>query len=73
MSTGQLPEATAQDWYLQLRDSAPAEELLPVPLIEPDDLQNISYAIQWLLFAAVAIGGWFFFLRREAKESDQAH
>lgn len=73
VSTGQLPEATARDWYLQLRDSTPAEDLLPVPLIEPDDLQNISYAIQWLLFAAVAIGGWFFFLRREAKESDQAH
>ena len=25
---------------------------------------------QWLLFAAVAIGGWFYFLRREAKELD---
>lgn len=68
ISTGQLPTATATDWYLQLRTSTPQESLVPVPLIEPDDLQNVSYAIQWLLFAAVAIGGWFFFLRREAKE-----
>ena len=36
----------------------------------PDELQNVSYAVQWLLFAAVAIGGWFYFLRREAKEID---
>lgn len=71
ISTGQLPAATASQWYVQLRSSDPSEALTPVPLIEPDDLQNVSYAIQWLLFAAVAIGGWFFFLRREAKE-DQA-
>jgi len=29
---------------------------------------NYSYAGQWLLFAMVAICGWFYFLRREAKE-----
>ena len=40
--------------------------VLPVPTI--DEGQNISYAVQWLLFAAVAMGGWFFFLRREAIE-----
>ena len=36
----------------------------------PMNCQNVSYAVQWLLFAAVAIGGWFYFLRREAKELD---
>jgi cytochrome oxidase assembly protein ShyY1 len=56
-------------WYLQQVDSQPADPLTVVPLPEPDDLQNISYAVQWLLFAAVAIGGWYLFLRREAKES----
>ena len=39
---------------------------IPVPVI--DEGRNVSYAIQWLLFAAVAIGGWLFFLRREARE-----
>lgn len=65
----QLPDPGVMEWYVQQRDSNPADPLIPVPLPEPDDLQNISYAVQWLLFAAVAIGGWFFFLRREAKES----
>ena len=57
------------DWYLQQTASEPTDPVVLVPLPEPDDLQNISYAVQWLLFAAVAIGGWYFFLRREAKEA----
>lgn len=65
----QLPDPGDTTWYLQLRESNPADPLVPVPLPAPDDLQNISYAVQWLLFAAVAIGGWFFFLRREARET----
>lgn len=55
--------------YLQLRDSVPAErETLPVPVPEVDGARNLSYAVQWALFALVAVAGWFFFLRREAKE-----
>lgn len=65
----QLPQADAETWYVQQSDYQPNEQLTPVPLPEVDDLQNISYAIQWLLFAAVAIGGWFFFLRREARDT----
>lgn len=65
----QLPNPGVMGWYLQQVDSQPADPLTVVPLPEPDDLQNISYAVQWLLFAAVAIGGWYLFLRREAKES----
>lgn len=65
----QLPEPGSMDWYLQQTASQPVDPVVPVPLPEPDDLQNISYAVQWLLFAAVAIGGWYFFLRREAKET----
>ena len=53
--------------YLQLE--SPAQQgLTPLPTPAIDEGQNISYAVQWLLFAAVAVGGWFFFLRREARE-----
>lgn len=69
ITSGQLPPATTAQWYVQVRSTDPPGELITVPLPENDDLQNISYAIQWLLFAAVAMGGWFFFLRREAKDS----
>lgn len=69
IESAQLPPVSASQWYVQLQTADPPEELIPVPLAEPDDLQNISYAIQWLLFAAVAIGGWFFFLRREARDA----
>ena len=68
IEAAQLPDRGVMDWYLQQRESQPADPLIAVPLPEADDLQNVSYAIQWLLFAAVAIGGWFFFLRREARE-----
>ncbi len=55
--------------YVQLQESTPAQDgLVALPLPEVDESRNVSYAVQWLLFAAVAIGGWFFFLRREAKE-----
>jgi cytochrome oxidase assembly protein ShyY1 len=63
------PVAVDLQGYVQLATSDPAQDgliVLPVPTV--DEGQNISYAIQWLLFAGVAIGGWFFFLRREAIE-----
>ncbi|CAB4903114.1 unannotated protein [freshwater metagenome] len=68
----------ANDLYLELVSSTPDAHagltLLTPP--EIDDSRNISYAVQWLLFAAVGIVGWFFFLRREARadaseEADQ--
>lgn len=59
------------DGFVQLRESSPAQDgLVTLPLPEVNTSQNISYAIQWLLFAAVAIVGWLYFLRREAKEND---
>jgi cytochrome oxidase assembly protein ShyY1 len=55
--------------YVQLSTSEPEQDgLVVLPLPEVDEGRNISYAIQWLLFAGVALGGWFFFLRREARE-----
>ena len=60
-----LPIAQSAPGYLQL--VSPAQEgLTVIPAPEIDEGQNISYAVQWLLFAAVAMVGWFFFLRREA-------
>ncbi len=61
--------AAAYDGYVQLVASDPAETgLTPLPVPEIDEGRNISYAVQWLIFAGVAMGGWFFFLRREAIE-----
>lgn len=62
-----------QGGYAQLLDSEPEQQdVRPLPLPETDGGRNLSYAIQWALFALVALGGWFFFLRREARETDDA-
>lgn len=62
-----LPILQSAPGYLQLvSPSQPALTVVPTP--EIDEGQNISYAVQWLLFAAVAMVGWFIFLRREAKD-----
>ncbi len=65
-----LPDVSAASGgVLQLASSVPEQrDVRPLPLPEVDDSRNISYAVQWLIFAGVAIGGWFFFLRREARE-----
>lgn len=69
-SASALPGAVGG--FVQASSSTPAEQaLVPVPVPTIDEGRNISYAIQWLLFATVAIAGWFVFLRREARE-DQA-
>lgn len=69
-----LPDVSAlPDLYLQRTASDPDEpDVIPVELPEIDDGRNISYAVQWALFALVAIGGWYFFLRREAIEDARA-
>jgi len=62
-----LPIQSSISGYLQITDPAQTGlESIPAP--EIDEGQNISYAVQWILFAAVAIIGWFIFLRREASE-----
>lgn len=65
-----LPEVAAlSGGYVQLLGSDPAQQdVRPLPLPESDGGRNLSYAVQWALFALVAIAGWFFFLRREARE-----
>lgn len=57
--------------YVEATSSSPADPSvtrLPAPVV--DETRNISYAIQWLIFAAIALVGWWFFLRREAREDD---
>ena len=67
-----LPLPTDLDGFVQLTKSQPDQSgLAPIQLPEIDDAQNISYAVQWILFALVCIGGWFFFLRREAREDSR--
>jgi cytochrome oxidase assembly protein ShyY1 len=57
------------NWYLQ-DDLAQTRQstVKALPLPKADDAKNLSYAGQWLIFASIAVVGWFFFLRREAKE-----
>lgn len=65
--------ADVTDIYLEAAASEPQDpELtrLPAPVI--DETQNISYALQWMVFAAVALTGWWYFLRREAREDQEA-
>lgn len=56
--------------YFVIASSDP--QLARIPLPEATDSRNLSYAGQWLLFAAIAIGGWFYFLRREAHDDAEA-
>jgi len=62
-----LPIAATAPGYLQLT-SPDQPGLIQVPTPEIDEVQNMSYAGQWLLFALVGIVGWFIFLRREAAD-----
>ncbi|MCX6423834.1 MAG: hypothetical protein NTV96_04560 [Actinobacteria bacterium] len=55
--------------YLRITATTPSQEVLAfVSAPQIDDTMNLSYAGQWLLFAGVALVGWYVFLRREAKE-----
>lgn len=69
--TTQNSPGTVDNRVVQLISSTPSDEMLIVPLPEVDEGQNISYAVQWILFALVAIIGWFIFLRREAKTPNE--
>jgi cytochrome oxidase assembly protein ShyY1 len=61
--------ADIESIYLEATASSPADpDVLRIPPPAIDETQNISYALQWLAFAAVALTGWWYFLRREARE-----
>lgn len=65
--------ADVTDYYIEATASLPADlGVTPLPAPTPDEAQNISYAVQWLIFAVIAITGWWYFLRREAREDARA-
>lgn len=73
MSVEELPAiGPIQNRALQVVTSAPSEGITAVDLPTVDEGQNISYAVQWIIFAIIATGGWFIFLRREAQEVAQS-
>lgn len=68
-----LPRTGNFNGYLRVVASTPSQtglDFIARPQI--DDSMNLSYAGQWLLFAGVALVGWYFFLRREAKDDRAA-
>ncbi len=70
LTSGNSPGAV-DNRVVQLISSTPSGEIAIVPLPDVDEGQNISYAVQWILFALVAIIGWFIFLRREAETPNE--
>lgn len=77
---GQAPALAPSAWgvgepdvYIEATSSRPADAdvtALPAPVI--DEGRNFSYAVQWVIFAVIALVGWFYFLRREAREDAAA-
>lgn len=65
----QVPERLLPAW-VQLKTerptAAPSPRPLPVPQL--DEGPHFSYAVQWFIFSAVAVGGYPFILRRRARE-----
>jgi cytochrome oxidase assembly protein ShyY1 len=61
---------TVQAMYLQLLESNPSEpQGLPEPVIRPDlsEGSHLSYAVQWMIFAAAVAVGWVLAVRRSVQ------
>jgi len=56
--------------YVELAAEQPRPAAAPAPLPPPEvsDGPHLSYAVQWFLFAVVAVGGWVALLSREARD-----
>jgi surfeit locus 1 family protein len=50
----------------------PSPQLLDLPVVN-DEGPHLSYAVQWAIFATIAIGGYPLILRRAARERGQRH
>ncbi|GAA0989783.1 SURF1 family protein [Nocardiopsis tropica] len=57
---------------LTRQDPAPDPAPEPVELREVDSGMSASYAVQWWVFAVVAVAGWIFLVRRELREAREA-
>lgn len=67
-----LPPGASVDGFIHM-DQPRHPDMLAVAAPRIDSSQNLSYAMQWLAFAFVAIAGWWFMLRREARDQDAAN
>jgi cytochrome oxidase assembly protein ShyY1 len=47
----------------------PLPRLLPLP--ELDEGPHLAYAVQWFIFSALAVGGWFVLVRRETRAASR--
>jgi cytochrome oxidase assembly protein ShyY1 len=56
--------------YLELVEQRPppGKGLAPIPAPEPSEGPHLLYAVQWFLFAAMALGGYAVLARREADD-----
>lgn len=59
------------DGYINLREQSPESQTPLAAEPDPDLGQgpHFFYALQWVFFALLAVFGWFFFARAEAKET----
>ncbi|RCV53683.1 hypothetical protein DEF23_10815 [Marinitenerispora sediminis] len=57
--------------FVELAGQDPAADPAPEPVPVPDTNMgmNLSYAVQWWVFAVIAVGGWFFLVRREVRDA----
>lgn len=60
--------------YVDLTRQDPMPEAAPEPVVlhEEDAGMSASYAVQWWVFAVVAVGGWVFLVRREIRDAREA-
>lgn len=72
ISPAVMPALANVEGFVHLQTPV-AEQMLAVRPPDIDSGQNISYAVQWLAFAFVAIGGWWYMLRREARDQVSAN
>lgn len=72
-----VPSGTAYPGYVELVSSDPAQsgDLTPIALPDLSDGPHMSYAIQWVLFAGVAVVGFVLLARREKETlaTESAH
>ncbi|MFC6238450.1 SURF1 family cytochrome oxidase biogenesis protein [Longivirga aurantiaca] len=61
--------ASAYPGYVTLVESSPADsaDLRPIPLPDLSDGPHLSYAVQWVFFAGVAVVGFVLLIRRESE------
>jgi cytochrome oxidase assembly protein ShyY1 len=71
--TRDMPYRIYPLWLLLEKQQPPVIGGMPTvaPLPPPEEPPHLSYAIQWFLFAATALLGYAFLVRREARDRDR--